>query len=133
MRISDLSSDVCSSNLQSMLQPNTHVAEEVGVSEAVVRLIAKPHAEYLNARHRKELRAPRFLGMDEQQLAGSLRAIFIDLEDGWPIELLANHTDLTIKNFLMSLPGRADVEVVPMDMCDRYRKDRKSTRLNSSH
>src|SRR3546814_13426296 len=84
---------------QSLLKPNTHVAEEVGVSEAVVRLIAKPHAEYLNERHRKELRAPRFLGMDETKLAGSMRAIFIDLADGWPIELLANHTDLTIKNF----------------------------------
>src|SRR3546814_550584 len=106
---------------QSLLKPNTHVAEEVGVSEAVVRLIAKPHAEYLNERHRKELRAPRFLGMDETKLAGSLRAIFIDLEDGWPIELLANHKDLTIKNFLMNLPGRDDVEVVTMDMCDRYR------------
>src|SRR3546814_10664417 len=98
---------------------------------------SKPHAEYLNERHRKELRAPRFLGMDETKLAGSLRAIFIDLEDGWPIELLANHKDLTIKNFLMNLPGRDDVEVVTMDMCDRYRDilkaDRKSTRLNSSH
>src|SRR3546814_15939442 len=72
---------------------------------------SKPHAEYLNERHRKELRAPRFLGMDETKLAGSLRAIFIDLEDGWPIELLANHKDLTIKNFLMNLPGRDDVEV----------------------
>src|SRR3546814_8661910 len=59
--------------------------------------------------------------MDETKLAGSLRAIFIDLEDGWPIELLANHKDLTIKNFLMNLPGRDDVEVVTMDMCDRYR------------
>src|SRR3546814_15254057 len=39
---------------QSLLKPNTHVAEEVGVSEAVVRLIAKPHAEYLNEHHRKE-------------------------------------------------------------------------------
>ena len=106
---------------ESLLKPNTHVAEEVGVSETVVRLIAKPHTDYLNERHKKELRAPRFLGMDETKLAGSMRAIFIDLEDGWPIELLANHKDLTIKNFLMNLPGRHDVEVVTMDMCERYR------------
>ena len=105
----------------SLLKPNTHVAEEVGISEAGVRLIAKPYAEYLNDCHKNELRAPRFMGMDETKLAGEFRAIFIDLEDGWPIELLANHKDLTIKNFLMNLPGRKDVKVVTMDMCDRYR------------
>ncbi len=113
----------CISYIQhhSLLKPNTHVAEEVGVSEAVVRLIAKPYAAYLNDRHKNELRAPRFMGIDETKLAGSFRAIFVDLESGWPIELLANHKDLTIGNFLMNLPGRKDVEVVTMDMCDRYR------------
>ena len=105
----------------SLLKPNTHVAEEVGVSETVVRLIAKPYAAYLNDCHKNELRAPRFMGIDETKLAGSFRAIFVDLESGWPIELLANHRDLTIKNFLMNLPGRKDVEAVTMDMCDRYR------------
>src|SRR3546814_12307230 len=63
---------------QSLLKPNTHVAEEVGVSDAVVRLIAKPHAEYLNERHIKELRHTSFLGMATNTWLGSLPPNFID-------------------------------------------------------
>lgn len=60
---------------KSLLIPNTHVAEEVGVDESTVRRISNEHADALNAQHRRELRAPRLMGMDETTLAGSMRAV----------------------------------------------------------
>lgn len=107
---------------QSLLQPNTYVAEELGIDESTVRNFARPYAAQLNARHKRELRAPRLLGMDETKLAGTMRAVFIDIEASWPIEVLANDTDAIIENFLMNLPGRREIEVVTMDMTDRFRR-----------
>lgn len=107
---------------QSLLNLSSHVAEDVGVGASTVRRIAKPYVAALNEQHQQELRAPRLMGMDETKLAGAMRAVFVDLESSWPFELLVNHSDLTIENFLMNLPGRKDVEVVTMDLTDRYRK-----------
>lgn len=106
---------------QSLLKLNTHVAEEVGVDESTVRRIGDKHAAELNAQHKRDLRAPRYIGMDETKLVGSMRAVFVNLDDSWPFEMLANNNDLTITNFYMNLPGRKSVVAVTMDMTDRYR------------
>lgn len=107
---------------QSLLKPNTHVAEEVGMDEKTVRTIGKEYTDRLNQAYVRDLRAPRVLGIDEVTLAGSLRTILLDIEQSWPIELLANRKNPTIINFLMNLDGRKEVEVVTMDMCDPFRK-----------
>lgn len=107
---------------QSLLKLNTHVAEEVGVDESTVRRIRNLHVAQLNAQHRRDLQAPRYIGMDETKLAGSMRAVFVNLDDSWPFEMLSDYSDLTIGNFLMNLPGRKSVEIVTMDMTDRYRR-----------
>lgn len=106
---------------QCLLKPNTHVAEDVGVDEKIVRLIGKAQAERLTAEHAVGVRAPRIMGMDELFLGDEMRAIFVNIETSWPIEILPNRWQGTVTNFLMNLAGRHETEVVTTDMWKPYK------------
>lgn len=60
---------------QALLKPNTHVAEDVGIDEKVVRQIGKENAAVLLQQHAEQMQAPRILGMDELMLADEMRGI----------------------------------------------------------
>lgn len=107
---------------QCLLKPNTHVAEDVGVDEKIVRQIGRAQADRLFERHEAGIRAPRILGIDELGLGGTMRAVFVDIETSWPIELLPTRWEKPVLNFLMNLPGRDETEIVTMDMWKPYRK-----------
>jgi transposase len=51
-----------------------------------------------------------------------MRAVFVDIETSWPIELLPTRWEKPVLNFLMNLPGRDETEIVTMDMWKPYRK-----------
>lgn len=106
---------------QCLLKPNTHVAEDVGVDEKIVRLIGKAQAQRLTADHAVGVRAPRIMGMDELFLGDQMRAIFVNIETSWPLELLPNRWQGTVTNFLMNLAGRHETEVVTTDMWKPYK------------
>lgn len=107
---------------QALLKPNTHVAEDVGVDEKIVRQIGKENAAALLADHADTMRAPRILGLDELMLADEMRCIIVDVETSWPIEILPSRESGTVHRFLWSLRGREEVEVVTMDMWKPYRE-----------
>lgn len=106
---------------QCLLKPNTHVSEDVGVNEKVVRLIGSAQAERLFEQHERGMRAPRIMGIDELFLADEMRAIFVDIETSWPFEILPNRWQGPVTNFLMNLRDRDKVEVVTMDMWRPYK------------
>ena len=106
---------------QALLKPNTHVAEDVGIDEKVVRQIGKENAASLFEVHAAETRAPRVLGMDELFLGDQMRAIFVNVEDSWPIEILPTRWAGPVANYLMNLRGREEVEIVTMDMWKPYK------------
>lgn len=106
---------------QCLLKPNTHVAEDVGIHEKTIRIIGKAQAERLSAEHERGMRAPRILGIDELFLADEMRAIFVDIETSWPIEILPNRWQGPVTNFLMNLRDREKVEVVTTDMWRPYK------------
>ncbi|HCT33651.1 MAG TPA: ISL3 family transposase [Sulfitobacter sp.] len=106
---------------QALLKPNTHVADDVGVDEKIVRQIGKENAAVLLEDHAANIRAPRILGLDELMLGGEMRCIIVDIEDSWPIELLPSRDQGAVHRFLCTLPGRDKVEVVAMDMWKPYR------------
>ena len=107
---------------QSLLKPNTHVAEDVGVNEKVIRQIGAEHHAVLIAQHNATIRAPRILGIDELKIGKEMRAIFTDIETSWPIELLPGRSSEAVVNFLGNLPGRKETEVVTIDMWKPYRE-----------
>lgn len=106
---------------QCLLKPNTHVAEDIGINEKVVRQIAREQANTLFHDHSQTIRAPRILGMDELFLADEMRAIFVDMETSWPIELLPNRWAKPVTNFLYNLPYRNHTRIVTMDMWKPYK------------
>ncbi|WP_273280967.1 ISL3 family transposase [Pseudooceanicola atlanticus] len=107
---------------QALLKPNTHVAEDVGVNEKVIRQISSENSEVLLAEHFATLRAPRVLGIDELKIGKEMRAIFTDVETSWPIELLPGRSSEEVVHFLGNLPGRKETEVVTIDMWRPYRE-----------
>ncbi|MGK7663393.1 MULTISPECIES: ISL3 family transposase [unclassified Marinovum] len=106
---------------QALLKPNTHVADDVGIDEKIVRQIGREHAAVLLADHAETMRAPRVLGLDELMLGDEMRCIVVDIETSWPIELLPSREQGVVHRFLWSLRGREEVEVVTMDMWKPYR------------
>ena len=106
---------------QALLKPNTHVAEDVGVDEKIVRQIGKEHAATLLADHADTVRAPRVLGLDELMLADEMRCIVVDIETSWPIELLHSREQSVVHRYLWSLRGREEHEVVTKDMWKPYK------------
>ena len=106
---------------QCLLKPNTHVSEDIGVHEKVIRQIGKAQADRLSAMHEATMTAPRILGIDELFLADEMRAIFVDIETSWPIEILPNRWQGPVTTFLMNLNGRENVEVVTTDMWRPYK------------
>ncbi|MFN3387477.1 MAG: ISL3 family transposase [Allosphingosinicella sp.] len=107
---------------QALLKPNTHVSEDVGVDEKIVRQIFAANADALLAAHDEVMRAPVRMGIDELKLAGQMRAIFVDLETSWPFELLPNHWKAPVTNFLYGLRDRERTEIVTMDMWKPYKE-----------
>lgn len=112
---------------QSLLKPIAHVTEDTGVPEKTVGVISKAYHTQLSKKHARDLRAPRHIGLDELKLRDVFRAIFINLDDSWPFEMLPNRTMASIRNFLMRLPNRGDIETVTMDMRWQYRAAVKRT------
>lgn len=106
---------------QCLLKPNTHVAEDVGIDEKVVRQIGRAQADELFEEHARTMIAPRILGIDEVFLADEMRAIFVDIETSWPIELLPTRWAQPVTNFLYNLRERDRVQVVTLDMWKPYK------------
>lgn len=107
---------------QCLLKPNTHVAEDVGINEKVVRQIGQADADRRFEEHAEGITCPRVLGIDELFLGGEMRAIFVNVETSWPIELLPSRGKDAVTNFLANLPGRHDCEIVTTDMWKPYKE-----------
>ncbi len=104
----------------SLHRPFLHLAKEYGMHERTIRRIA--HAFFRELDSMAHLPTPQWLGIDEVQVHGIPRAVITNLKERLTYELLPDTQEKTLRAFFRSLPGREDVTVVCMDMCDRYRK-----------
>lgn len=95
------------------------LACDVGVDEKTVRNIAKGHIQNLDRAF--SLQAPEWLGIDELHVAGDVRAIFTDVGNKLPVDMLAKRTKPNVARWLNRLPGKERVEGVTMDMWRPYR------------
>lgn len=131
----------------SLVKPFTHVANEVGTSEASVRRV---FAEYVTELERTTVPdTPRLLGIDEIYIGKRVitlpdgrkklskrripRAIFTNIEDRTIIELLEDRKQQSIEAFLASMPYPGAVEVVATDMNWAYRRSIASTLPYATH
>ncbi|MDV7143033.1 transposase [Tropicimonas sp. TH_r6] len=106
---------------QSLIRPNTHVADTIGVDEKVVRQVFQKHSGNFEADHLRDLRAPRILGIGTLQIGPRLRAILTDVEASEPIEVLSSRSGNSLGQFLRQLPGREKTEFVIIEMFKPHR------------
>ena len=113
---------------RSALHPFSDVAREVGISETTVRTLTmaawKAVPDY-------EFETPRYLGIDELILKDSAdkgrpgprtRAVFVDLETGRVLDILASNTKLAVSRWLLRLPNRHRIRIVTTDLEPTYRE-----------
>lgn len=91
----------------------THLANEVGVSDATIRRICKAFIAELEVQHSPY--TPEWLGMDEVHIGGKFRGVITDIQKRRPIELLVAHNKTVVGRYLSNLDTKA-VKVVTCDM-----------------
>lgn len=99
---------------------NTDVGREVGVDEAIIRLLFRGHYEAQKGRYKPA--APRVLGIDELYLQRTYRCVLTNIEEETIIDLLESRTKSHVTAYLSRLKDRKDVEIVCMDMWNPYRE-----------
>lgn len=87
--------------------------------ESTVRSICTPYLMRRMAEYQP--RAPQALGIDELMLDGEMRAIFTDLGDRKPIDLIPTHRKAAVAYWLSRLPGHKAISAVSIDMSTAYR------------
>ena len=105
---------------ESMLRPFLNIAEELGMSDTTVRNIFKEYAKSLD--DERILKTPRVLGIDENHICGTYRAVFVDIEAKTLIEMLPDRKKPHVINFIQSLPNYKNIKVVTCDMYTGYRE-----------
>lgn len=104
---------------ESMRRTFTSIAQQIGVDEKTIRLIFSAEADRLEAR--REIETPEWLGIDEIFLTRKPRAIFTDVGNRKPVELLPDRKKTTVAAFLRELETDK-VQIVTMDMWNPYRE-----------
>jgi len=87
--------------------------------ESTVRSICTPYLMRRMAEYQPE--APMALGIDELMLDGEMRAIFTDLGDRKPIDLIPTHRKAAVAHWLSRLPRHKAISAVSIDMSTAYR------------
>lgn len=87
--------------------------------ESTVRSICTPYLMWRMAEYQPE--APVALGIDELDLDGEMRAIFTDLGDRKPIDLIPTHRKAAVAHWLSRLPRHKAISAVAIDMSVAYR------------
>lgn len=105
---------------QALKKPFTNIADETGLDEKTVRLIAGKAIEKLDSEF--PVMAPLVLGMDEVMVAGELRAIFTDLANRSVLDLISSRRKPSVAHWLSHLDHRKRTQVVCIDMWPPYKE-----------
>lgn len=104
---------------QSITKTFTSIANEVGISEGLVRLIFKEYVASIESTVLFE--TPEWMGIDEIHIIKKPRCVITDIEHCTVIDLLPNRDKPLIVNYMMRLPNRHNVKCVTMDMWKPYK------------
>lgn len=114
---------------QSITKTFTSIADEVGVSEGLVRLIFK---EYVTKMEDSVVfETPEWMGIDEIHIIKKPRCVISDIEHCTVVDLLPNRNKPLIVNYLMKLNNRHSIKCVTMDMWLPYKDAVYSTLPNA--
>jgi len=103
---------------QALTRPFTHVANEVGVDEKLVRLIFQEFTEKQKSLY--TFITPTHLGIDEVHLANQMRCVLANVKERTIVDLLKDRNKKTVLKYLSMLENRDKIEVVAIDMWQPY-------------
>lgn len=105
---------------KALSEPFSHISEELSISESTVRRIFIAYAREMDSKHVPV--APKILGMDENYLNGTYRALYVDIEQTRVIDMTANRKLKTVQNWLSRLSQKANIQCVTIDMWGSYKE-----------
>jgi transposase len=97
----------------------TEIARDIGVTEKTIRGVCTAYFQREMENYKFE--TPIALGIDELKLDGKMRAIFMDLGTGRPLDIIPSHHKWDVARWLSQLKGRERVNVVTIDMTGHYK------------
>lgn len=106
-------------SVAALQRPFAWVAEDVGVDEKTIRQISS-YYELQKKYQPKPSWKYKYIGIDDVWLGKKTRTIVVDLETGWPIEILEGFTIEHVRDFIASIDNKDIIEVVCMDMAAHF-------------
>jgi transposase len=103
---------------QSLEYTYAEVAKQVGVDEKTVHNVFDAYVAELEQEFKRD--TPVWLGIDEIKL-GRFRAVFTNVHGKSLVDMLPDRYGISIESFLRSLPDKAKITHVAMDMWRPYR------------
>lgn len=104
---------------QSLRKPFLEVGYDCGLSHTSVRKYFKEQVAELDAK--RNIVAPRVLGIDEAHLNKKMRGVFTDTENNKLLEITEDNLKRTVKQTIQSMEGYENIEVVTIDMWSGYK------------
>lgn len=104
---------------ESLLRPFTQIATEYDISHTSVK---RYFQEFVDEQEKdRVIKAPKILGIDEAHLNKTMRGVFTDTGNRMLLDITPDNLKRTVKNFIQSMDGYKDIEVVTMDMWSGYK------------
>lgn len=104
---------------QALLKPFSHTAKELDISVPTIERIFADYVAEMESK--RQLIAPRVLGMDETMLNGVYRGMFVDVEARRIIDMTEDRKLHTVRYWLNRLPQKERVECATIDMWGSYK------------
>ena len=104
---------------QALQKPFSHISRELDVSVPTIERIFADYVAEMESK--RQLIAPRVLGMDETMLNGIYRGMFVDVENRRIIDMTEDRKLHTVRYWLNRLPYKERVECATIDMWGSYK------------
>lgn len=97
----------------------TSISKELDISVPAIEKIFAKYIEVMESK--RQLVAPRVLGMDETMLNGIYRGMFVDVEHGLILDMTRDRKLRTVRQWLALLPEKERAECATIDMWGSYK------------
>lgn len=110
---------------EGLLEPFSKIADKYDISHTSVK---RYFDEFVREQEEDRIiKAPKILGIDEAHLNKTMRGVFTDIENRMLLDITKDNLKRTVKEFITSMQGYKDIEVVTMDMWSGYKHAVKET------
>lgn len=104
---------------QALVKPFLQIEEELSLSDTTIKRVFTEYISELESK--REMKAPRVLGIDENHFRKQNHAVFTDIEKRLILDILPRRNKADVKRWLSNLPEKQNVMCVTIDMWEQYK------------